>query len=84
MAVLNKLLMVSITEELLAKMDELLPEEDKKLARNQFILEAIDYYLQQKNRERMRKYLEDGYREMAEINLRICQEYFLCEQEVMK
>ena len=84
MAVLNKLLMVSITEELLNQMDELLPEEDKKLARNQFILEAIDNYLQQKNRERMRKYLEVGYREMAEINLRICQEYFLCEQEVMK
>ncbi len=83
MAALNKLLMVSITEEMLARMDEFLPEEDKKLARNQFILEAIECYMQQKSRERMRKHLEDGYREMAEINLRICQEYFLCEQEVM-
>jgi len=84
MAVLNKRIMVSITEDMLSQMDGFLKEEGGKLERNKFVREAVAYYLKEKIKQRDRKNLAEGYREMAEINLRICQEYFLCEQEVMK
>ena len=84
MAVLNKLLMVSITDDMLSQMDGFLQEEGGTVTRNKFIREAVAYYLQEKIKQRTRENLAVGYREMAEINLNICQEYFLCEQEVMK
>ena len=84
MAGLNKLLMVSITEDMLSQIDGVLEEEGRKLERNKFVSEAVAYYLHEKNKQRTQRSLERGYKEMAEINLCICHEYFLCEQEVMK
>ena len=84
MVALHKLLTIRVTDDVLAEMDDFLETEGGVRGRNQFISEALHFYLKEKNRQRIKERLAEGYREMAEINLNICQEYFLCEQEVMK
>jgi CopG family transcriptional regulator/antitoxin EndoAI len=60
-------IMITLAESLLSEVDEVKREECKN--RSQLINEALCSYLGERNRQRVRYQLAQGYVEMAEINL---------------
>ncbi len=50
-------------------------------SRSNVIRQATMMYVQQRKRERIREWLQQGYVEMAPLNLRLAAEAFLAETE---
>lgn len=71
--------MISLPEQLLAELDGVLKHE--KLNRSEFISQATRMYLRERKKRQIRESMEQGYMEMAKINLNIAAEAFLAEEE---
>ncbi len=74
-----KKILVSLPKAFLAEIDAfLLPEE---ISRSEFVRRALQFYLEEKKREKLRLQMEQGYREMGEINLEIACACFHADTE---
>ncbi len=72
-------IMVCLPESLVEELDGLSCQE--KQNRSQLMREAIRFYLEERRKSDLREQMRRGYQEMAQINLRLAQEAFACEEE---
>ena len=77
----QKKILVSLPEALFAEIDAYARGEN--ISRSECIRRAIQLYLHEKHRETMRHRMEEGYREMGEINLEIARACFCADTETM-
>ena len=75
----TKRIMVSVPNHLLQEVDGIVEKEN--LNRSEFIREAMNLYLQERKKRNIRESMQNGYLEMAKINLNIASEAFLAEEE---
>lgn len=80
MAELRKIL-ISVPDNLLKEVDSIVSLE--KTNRSKFVREAMSLYLREKRRIRMIDGMKKGYREMAEINIKLAEICFEadCDQQ---
>ncbi len=71
--------MISLPEELLSQVDNAAISE--KRTRSEFIREAMKLYILERRKQQIREKMQRGYQEMAGINLNLCRESFLVENE---
>lgn len=67
-----KKIMISLPEDLLAKADLVLVEEQKN--RSELVREAITLYLSEQKKKKIREQLERGYQEMGMLNQALSEE----------
>ncbi|PRO66099.1 antitoxin [Alkalicoccus urumqiensis] len=70
---------VNLPETLVSEVDALTGGD--RLERNEMIQEATKLYVQERKKEHIRETMQQGYMEMAKINLNIAAESFLAEEE---
>jgi len=75
----TKKIMVNLPQHLVNELDALTNGEGVK--RNDVIQKAMKIYLQEQKKEQIRETMQQGYMEMAKINLNIATESFLAEEE---
>lgn len=66
-------IMVYLNRQLLAQLDEICHEE--KINRSEIVREAMQLYIMERSRRILREQLKQGYQLMAELNLRLAEEY---------
>lgn len=77
----SKRIMISLPESLLAEVDGIVTLEKRN--RSEFIREAINSILLERRKQGIREQMRRGYLEMAQLNLSICKDLYLTEQEVV-
>ncbi|SFQ30630.1 ribbon-helix-helix protein, CopG family [Salibacterium halotolerans] len=75
----TKQIKVSLPEYLLNELDQMVEEDNTD--RHDFIYQAAEFYLRERRKRRNRESMQQGYLEMANINLHIASESFLAEEE---
>jgi len=75
----HKKILVSVPRALLADMDAFALSEE--ISRSEFIRRAMQFYMEERRREKIRLQMEQGYREMGEINLEIACACFHADTE---
>ncbi|TMW70176.1 CopG family ribbon-helix-helix protein [Alteribacter natronophilus] len=75
----TKRIMVSLPQHLVNELDGLLEKEDAN--RSEVIHQATKMYLRERKKSKIRETMQQGYMEMAKINLNIATEAFLIEEE---
>lgn len=75
----TKKIMVSLPQDLVNELDGLL--ERQNVNRNEIIHQATRMYLKEHKKQLIRETMQQGYMEMAKINLNIATEAFLAEEE---
>lgn len=70
---------VYISQQLLKQVDDIAQREQTN--RSEVIREAMRQYLSEQRRQEIILSMQQGYQEMARINLRLASEAFLLEQE---
>ncbi|MCX7920996.1 MAG: ribbon-helix-helix protein, CopG family [Clostridia bacterium] len=78
MAQLRKIL-ISLPDNLLKEIDTLVSIE--KTNRSEFVREAMKLYLREKRKIGMRDQMKKGYKEMAEINIKLAEMCFDADNE---
>lgn len=71
--------MVSLPQYLVTEMDGFIKQEN--VNRSEFISQATKMYLRERKKRHIRELMQQGYMEMAKINLNIASEAFLAEEE---
>ncbi len=77
----QKKILVSLPKAFLAEIDAFLLSEE--VSRSEFIRRAMQFYLEERRREKIRLQMEQGYREMGDINLEIACACFHADTETM-
>ncbi|MFV8829992.1 MULTISPECIES: CopG family ribbon-helix-helix protein [Alkalihalobacterium] len=75
----TKRIMISLPQNLLNEVDGVVKQEN--VNRSEFISQATKMYLRERKRRQIRESMQQGYMEMAKINLNIASEAFLAEEE---
>ncbi|WP_416151929.1 CopG family ribbon-helix-helix protein [Salipaludibacillus sp. HK11] len=75
----TKKIMVNLPQHLVNELDAL--TDGDAVNRNDVIQKATKIYLQEQKKEQIRETMQQGYMEMAKINLNIATESFLAEEE---
>lgn len=75
----TKRIVVNLPQQLLNEVDGLIAREN--VDRSEFISEATRMYLRERKKSQIRETMQQGYLEMAKINLNIAAEAFLAEEE---
>ncbi|MBU8908765.1 antitoxin [Desertibacillus haloalkaliphilus] len=75
----TKRIMISLPQHLLNEVDGIIEQEN--VNRNEFIYQATKMYLRERKKRQIRETMQQGYMEMAKINLNIASEAFLAEEE---
>lgn len=75
----TKKIMVNLPQHLVNELDALTDVEG--VNRNDVIQKATKIYLQEQKKQQIRETMQQGYMEMAKINLNIATESFLAEEE---
>ncbi|MBZ2176022.1 ribbon-helix-helix protein, CopG family [Schnuerera sp. xch1] len=76
----TKRIMVSLPDSLLKEVDFIVSMEKKN--RNEFVKEAMKFYIREKMRMEISEKLKDGYVEMSKINLALAEIGF--EQDMIE
>ncbi|MBQ7036489.1 MAG: ribbon-helix-helix protein, CopG family [Clostridia bacterium] len=77
----KKKILVSLPTAFLAEVDALL--ETEEITRSEFVRRAMRFYMDEKRKEKIRLQMEQGYREMGEINLEIARACHCADTETM-
>lgn len=77
----QKKILVSLPKTQLAEIDAY--AEAENISRSECIRRAMRAYLMEKHCEKVRQQMEEGYREMGEINLEIARACFCADTETM-
>ena len=75
----KKRIVVYISQQLLEQVDDIAQRDQTN--RSEVIREAMREYLSEHHRRAIHMSMQQGYQEMARINLRIASEAFFLEQE---
>ncbi|WP_130864175.1 CopG family ribbon-helix-helix protein [Bacilliculturomica massiliensis] len=75
----SKKIILSLPEELLDRVDDCLKAENKN--RSEWVREAIVHYLAEGEKTRIRVQMEQGYREMGMLNLKLSEEGLAEDEE---
>lgn len=75
----TKRIMISLPHNLLKEVDGVV--EMEKRTRSEFIREAMNLYLQERKKKQIRERLQEGYMEMARLNLALANEAIDVENE---
>lgn len=75
----TKKIMISLPQHLLNEVDGYVKTE--KVNRSEIISQATKMYLRERKKRQIREAMQQGYMEMAKINLNIAAEAFLAEEE---
>lgn len=75
----TKRIMISLPQNLLREVDGVVELERK--TRSEFIREAMKQYLQEREKRQIRERLQEGYMEMARLNLYLANEALNAENE---
>lgn len=75
----TKRIMISLPDHLLQEVDGIVERENSN--RSEFIRQAMKLYLTERKKRHLRETMQRGYLEMAKINLSMCNEAFLAEEE---
>lgn len=75
----TKRIMISLPLNLLTEVDVVVEMEQQ--TRSEFIREAMKLYLREKKRRHIREHMQEGYVEMAGLNLTLAHEAFNAENE---
>lgn len=75
----TKRITVSLPQHLLNEVDGLIKREN--VNRSEFISQATTAFLREKKKRQIRETMQQGYMEMAKINLNLAAEAFLAEEE---
>ena len=76
---ITKRIMISLPHTLLEEVDGVV--EMEKRTRSEFIREAMKLYLQERKKKKIREQMQDGYMEMAQLNLALANEAITVENE---
>ncbi|NLC11068.1 MAG: ribbon-helix-helix protein, CopG family [Firmicutes bacterium] len=74
--------MISLPQNLLTEVDGVVAKEQR--TRSEFIREAMKLYLQERRKRQIRERMQEGYREMAGLNLSLAKEAFEAENEASR
>ncbi|GAA0452575.1 antitoxin [Alkalibacillus silvisoli] len=77
----SKEVMIQLPMSLLNECDELVENEEEMVDRQQLILHAIDSYVKEEKKRKIKEKMRRGYVEMKNINLDIASEAFQAEEE---
>ncbi|WP_062048828.1 CopG family ribbon-helix-helix protein [Bacillus sp. JCM 19034] len=72
-------IMINLPQHLLNEVDGMIKQEN--VDRSEFISQATKMYLRERKKRQIRETMQQGYMEMAKINLNIASESFLAEEE---
>ncbi len=75
----TKRIMISLPQNLLKEVDGVV--EIEKRSRSEFIREAMKLYLQERKKKQIRESMQEGYMEMARLNLTLANEAISVENE---
>ncbi|UOE94361.1 antitoxin [Alkalihalobacillus sp. LMS39] len=75
----TKRIMVNLPQHILNEVDGVIKQEN--VNRSEFIYQATKMYLRERKKRKIRETMQQGYMEMAKINLNIASEAFLAEEE---
>lgn len=75
----TKRIMISLPQTLLKEVDGVV--EMEKRTRSEFIREAMKLYLQERKKKQIRERMQEGYMEMARLNLTLANEAIDAENE---
>jgi CopG family transcriptional regulator/antitoxin EndoAI len=75
----TKRIMISLPQNLLKEVDGVV--EMEKRTRSEFIREAMKLYLQERKKRQIRERMQEGYLEMARLNLALANEAISAENE---
>ena len=75
----NKRMVVYVPEQLLHEVDGVAEREEE--SRSEIVREALGFYIKEQRKYEIRSKMQQGYLEMALLNLRIASESFPLEQE---
>jgi len=75
----TKRIMISLPQNLLREVDGVVELESK--TRSEFIREAMKLYLQERKKKQIRESMQEGYMEMARLNLYLANEALDAENE---
>ena len=75
----TKRIMISLPQALLKEVDGVV--EMEKRTRSEFIREAMKLYLQERKKKQIRERMQEGYMEMARLNLALANEAINEENE---
>lgn len=75
----TKRIVVNLPQHLLNEVDGVIEKEN--VNRSEFISQATKMYLRERKKSQIRETMQQGYMEMAKINLNIASESFLAEEE---
>lgn len=75
----TKRIMISLPHNLLQEVDGVV--EMEKRTRSEFIREAMRLYLQERKKKQIREQMQEGYMEMARLNLALANEALSAENE---
>ncbi len=75
----TKRIMISLPQNLLSEVDGVV--ELEKRTRSEFIREAMKLYLQERKKRQIRERMQEGYMEMARLNLALANEAIDAENE---
>ena len=78
----TKRIMISLPQNLLTEVDGVVANEQR--TRSEFIREAMKLYLQERRKRQIRERMQEGYREMARLNLSLANEAFAAENEASR
>ncbi len=75
----TKRIMISLPHNLLQEVDGVV--EMEKRTRSEFIREAMRLYLRERKKKQIREQMQEGYMEMARLNLTLANEAISAENE---
>ena len=77
----KKKILVSLPTAFLAEIDA--HTESENITRSEFVRRAMRFYMDEKRKEKIRLRMEQGYRDMGEINLEIARACYCADTETM-
>lgn len=80
MAAADRKVELVLPENLLEKVDSIAEKEN--MTRSEYMENAVRYYIEERERRELREQMISGYQEMADINLKISEEFYAAEQEL--
>ena len=71
---------LELPESLLNEVDSIAKKDN--ISRNELLEHAMRFYIEEREKRALRSELIKGYQEMAELNLKIAEEFFCAEEDI--
>ncbi|MBR5786750.1 MAG: ribbon-helix-helix protein, CopG family [Clostridia bacterium] len=71
---------LELPESLLNEVDSIAKKDN--ISRNELLEHAMRFYIEEREKRALRSEMIKGYQEMAELNLKIAEEFFCAEEDI--